>query len=75
MEETRAVHEHTVEIALLKNDVADNKSQIRDLWAAVRQFELMLRPKTMDATLFFVGLLIAIVIAVASIYVGGNWGN
>lgn len=68
-----------IEIALLKNDVATNKSDIRDLWAAVRRLESMvgsvLTPNRIDASLF-IAIAITILIAVASaVYLGGNWGG
>lgn len=75
MDESRAVHEHTVDIALLKNDVADHKAEIRELWSVVRRIEAMWKPKTVDAWVILVVLGLGFTAIIAAIYLGGTLGG
>ncbi len=75
MDESKAVHEHTVDIALLKNEVADNKSEIRELWSVVRRFEAMWGKKPIDAWILLVVVVLGFTAVIAAIYLGGTLGG
>jgi hypothetical protein len=64
-----------IEIALLKNDVAAHKYEIRDLWTAVRRLESMLTPRSVDASLFLAIAITAMIAVATIVYLGGNWGG
>lgn len=67
--------EHTIDIALLKNEVATQRSEIREIWSTIGHIRDALRQKTIDPVTLFMVIVTLIAIATAVVYVGGNWGQ
>lgn len=70
-----AQHEHSIDIALLKDRVSTNSSEIRELWNAIAHIREALRPKTVDFSTLILVIMAIISISITIIYVGGNWGR
>lgn len=67
--------EHTIDIALLKNEIVTHRGEIRDLWTAIGHIRDALRPKTIDLTTLIMVVVVIVSATIAIIYAGGNWGQ